>query len=123
MSQDLSIQLHRTSVVDPEKLVYSRHFGNVVRFPFLFFFHHEKIYRIVLRFCQFKGLHNLKTSLSESRIATFGDVTIPAFKLSGLLGRRVISSVCIEILTTMETANVTDLSQDDRPEPFAYAIH
>ena len=114
MSQDLSIQLHRTGVVDPEKLVYSRHFGNVVRFPFLFFFHHEKIYRIVLRFCQFKGLHDLKTSLSESRIATFGYVTIPAFKLSGLVGRSVISSVCIESLATMETAYVTDLSQDDR---------
>ena len=52
MSQKLFIELHRTGVTDSEKFVYSCHFGNVVRFPFLFFFHHEKIYRIVLRFCQ-----------------------------------------------------------------------
>ena len=36
MNSDLLIKLHRTSIVNPEKLIYASHFGYVVGFSFLF---------------------------------------------------------------------------------------
>ena len=68
---DLSVELHCSGIVDPEELVNTGHFGHVVGLSLLLFLQHEKVYRIVLRFCQFKGLHDLKTSLPESRAAKF----------------------------------------------------
>ncbi len=120
---DLLVQLHCTSVVDPQKLIDGSHFGYVVWFPFLFLFEQKKVNRIVLRFCQFESLHYLKTSFSESRVATFGDVTIPALELSGLIWRSIIAGISIECFATVKTANVTDFSKNDRSQSVPHAGH
>ena len=51
-----------------------------------------------MRLCQFESLHNLKTSFSESRVATLRDVTIPALELSGLIRRGIVAGISIESL-------------------------
>ena len=76
--RDLPVEFHRSCVVDSEELVYTCHLGHVVGLAFLFFFQNELVYRVVLRFCQFKGLHDLETSFPESRTATFGDMAVYA---------------------------------------------
>ena len=82
MNSDLLIKLHRTSIVNSEKLIYTSHFGYVVRFSFLLLFQHKKVDRIILRLCQFEGLHDLETGFSESSAATFRYVTVPTLELS-----------------------------------------
>ena len=107
MESDLLVKLHCTGIVDSEKLVNCSHLGYIVGFPFLFLFKHKKVYRIILRFCQFESLHNLKTSFSEGRIATLGYMAIPALKLSGLIGRSIVAGISVECLATMKTTDVT----------------
>ena len=119
----LSIQLHGTGIENPEELVDTSHLGHVMRLAFLLFFEHEKVDWVVLRFCQFKGLHDLKTSFPEGRAATFGDVAVPALKLSRLVRWSIVSGVGIERLGTVETANIADFSQDNRAESVAHAVH
>ena len=97
--------------------------GYTVLLPFLFLFEQKKVNRIVLRFCQFESLHYLKTSFSESRVATFGDVTIPALELSGLIWRSIIAGISIECFATVKTANVTDFSKNDRSQSVPHAGH
>ena len=104
----LSIQLHGTGIENPEELVDTSHLGHVMRLAFLLFLEYEKVDWVVLRFSQFKGLHDLKTSFPEGRAATFGDVAVPALKLSGLIRRGIVSGVGIERLGTVETADVAD---------------
>ena len=65
----------------------------------MLFFEYEEIDWIVLRLCQFKGLHNLKTSLPESRTATFGDVAVLALELAGLIRRCIVSGIRIKCFT------------------------
>ena len=104
----LSIQLHGTGIENPEELVDTSHLGHVMRLAFLLFLEYEKVDWVVLRFSQFKGLHDLKTSFPEGRAATFGNVAVPALKLSGLIRRGIVSGVGIERLGTVETADVAD---------------
>ena len=106
--QGLSIQLHGTGIENPEELVDTSHLGHVMRLAFLLFLEYEKVDWIVLRFSQFKGLHDLKTSFPEGRAATFGDVAVPALKLSGLIRRGIVSGIGIESLGAVETANIAD---------------
>ena len=87
---DLPVELHSSCVVDSEELVNTGHLGHVIGLSFLFFLQYELVYGIVLRFSQFKGLHDLKTSLPESRTATFGDMAVSALKLSGLISIKII---------------------------------
>ena len=82
INSDLLIQLHCTGVVNPEKLIYTSHFGYVVRFSFLFLFQHKKVDRVILRFCQFEALHDLEAGFSESGAAAFRYVTVPTLELS-----------------------------------------
>ena len=119
----LSIQLHGTGIENPEELVDTSHLGHVMRLAFLLFLEYEKVDWVVLRFCQFKGLHDLKTSFPEGRAATFGDVAVSALKLSRLVRRGIVSGVRIERLGTVETADVADFSQDNRAKSVADTMH
>ena len=115
--RDLPVELHGSCVVDSEELVYTSHLGYVVGLAFLFLFQNKLVYRIVLRFSQFKGLHDLKTSLPESRTATFGDMAVSALKLSRLVRRRIIASKGVQSLSTMEAPYISNLRQDNRTQP------
>ena len=94
-----------------------------MRFSFLFLFDQKEANGIILRFCQFKGLHNLKTSLSESRVATFGDVTIPALKLSGLVWRCIIACIGVKCLPAMKAADISYFRKDNRSETVPNPCH
>ena len=87
------------------------------------FLEHEEINRVVLRFCQFESLHDLVTSLPESRAATLGNVAVSALELSGLVWRRVVTSIGIQRLAAVESADITDLSQDDGAKSIPNAVH
>ena len=106
---DLSVELYSSCIIDSEELVNTGHLGYVVGLSFLFFFQNELVYGVVLRFCQFKGLHDLKTSLPESRTATLGDVAVSALKLSRLVWRGIIASKGVQRLTTMEAPYISNL--------------
>ena len=122
-SKGLSIQLHGTGIENPEELVDTSHLGHVMGLAFLLFLEYEKVDWVVLRFSQFKGLHDLKTSFPEGRATAFGDVAVPALKLSGLVRRSIVSGIGIERLGAVETANVANFSEDDRAESVAHAVH
>ena len=94
-----------------------------MRLAFLFLFEDEEINWVILRFSQFKGLHDLKTSFPEGGAATFRDVAVPALKLSRLVRRGIISGIGIEGLGAVETANIANFSEDDRTQPVTHAMH
>ena len=73
-----------------------------MRLAFLLFLEHEEIDWIVLRLCQFKGLHYLKTSFPESRTATFRDVAVLALELTGLIWRGIVTGIRVERFATVK---------------------